>query len=567
MNIKKIILFIVSLIFLILGLNVLKANVARAAEPTTVYFFWGEGCPHCAEEKPFLEKMEDKYPELEVKSFETWNNQENQKLFQKIAAAYDIQARGVPTTFIGNYAPIVGYSDNMADDIEEKIVSCLEDGCIDPGEKAGGISDKKNAEQAESVCLHFFYREDCNQCQNIEGFLSNLEKEYNININRHDVEKQAGLYEDFKENYGVGGGAYPIVFIGERYFIGESAIRDHLESEIVLCQEENCVCPAKNIQGYTPSLPKSGDVTAEEEYKINIPLIGQVNVSNMPLFAMTLLVAFVDGFNPCSLWVITFLLGIVVHSGSRKKTFAVGLTFISIATLVYALFILGLFNTFTVIGYMNWIKLAVATVAFIFGAVNIKDYFWYKKGISFTIPDRFKPQIFKNIRGIMKKESIIAMILATIVMAFGVTFVELICTAGFPVIWTSILAEQGVSKSLFALLFGLYMLIYFIDEFVVFAGVVFTLKASKFEETQGRMLKLIGGIIMLTLSGVWLVKPELMNRISGMFYVFGGAIAAALIINFIFTKVLPKYGIEIGTKEDEKDQDNLKDKKEGENNG
>ncbi len=544
MNLKKIVFYTASLTLLFLGASSLKV---RAAEPTTIYFFWGDGCPHCEEQKPFLEEMENKYPQLEVKSFETWKNRENQKLFQEIAGAYGIEARGVPTTFIGDYEPIIGFADYMADAIEEKIVNCLETGCIDPGEKLGQSSEENPAEQSKDVCLHFFYQEDCNQCQNVDGFLTGLEKEQNININRHNVEKEEELYQEFKENYGIGGGAYPIIFIGDRYLLGESAIYDYLEREIVLCQKDGCSCPAEEIRGFTPSLPKGGDVTPEEEYKINVPLIGNVNVSNMPLLAMTSLVAFVDGFNPCSLWVITFLLGIVVHSGSRKKTFAVGLTFITIATLVYALFILGLFSTFTVIGYMTWIKLAVALVAFIFGVVNIKDYFWYKKGLSFTIPDRFKPKIFKNIRGIMKKESVIPMILATIVMAFGVTFIELICTAGFPVIWTSILAEQGVSKSLFALLFGLYMLIYFIDEFIVFAGVVLTLKASKFEETQGRKLKLVGGIIMLALAVIWLVKPELMNEVTGMFYVFGGALGVAVLVYFIHTRILPKYGIEIGT--------------------
>ncbi len=541
---KKIIFIVVSLTFLLLGTNLFKV---RAAESMTVYFFWGEGCPHCEDEKLFLEEMESKYPQLEVKSFETWKNKENEELFQEMAAAYGIEARGVPTTFIGDYEPIVGYSDSMSDDIEEKIADCIESGCVDPDEKIGAADEK----QAGTVCLHFFYQEDCNQCRNVGEFLADLETEYNIDINRHDVEKEADLYQDFKENYGVGGGAQPIVFIGDRYFIGESAIYDYLEREIILCQKNDCICPVDKIQSYTPSMPKSGDVIPEKEYKINVPLFGEVNVSNMPLLAMTSLVAFVDGFNPCSLWVITFLLGIVVHSGSRKKTLIVGLTFITIATLVYALFILGLFNTFTVVGYMTWIKLAVALVAFIFGVVNVKDYFWYKKGISFTIPDRFKPKIFKNIRGVMKKESIFGMILGTIIMAFGVTVVELICTAGFPVIWTSILAEQGVSKSFFAFLFGLYMLIYFIDEFIVFGGVVLTLKASRFEENQGRKLKLVGGMVMLALAVVWVVKPELMNQVVGMFYVFGGAIGVAVLIYFIHTRILPKYGVEIGAVEED----------------
>ncbi len=106
-------------------------------EKVTVYFFWGEGCPHCAHEKPFLEQLEQKYTELEVKSFETWGNQENAKLFSDMAKAYGTSAMGVPTTFIGNFEPIVGYGsdETTGKQIEDKVIYCIEHGCKNPGEK------------------------------------------------------------------------------------------------------------------------------------------------------------------------------------------------------------------------------------------------------------------------------------------------------------------------------------------------------------------------------------------------------------------------------------------------
>ncbi|MFW5884993.1 MAG: redoxin family protein [Patescibacteria group bacterium] len=97
-----------------------------------VYFFWGEGCPHCAEEKPFLEEMEEKYPELEVKMLETYKDKENSELFQEMAAAYGTQARGVPVTFIGDTEPIVGFSERMETEIEDRIKTCLEKECVNP---------------------------------------------------------------------------------------------------------------------------------------------------------------------------------------------------------------------------------------------------------------------------------------------------------------------------------------------------------------------------------------------------------------------------------------------------
>lgn len=102
-----------------------------------IYFFWGDGCPHCANQKPFLEEMEKKYSELEVKMFEVYRSKNNQKLFQEIAQAYGIQARGVPATFIGDFEPIIGFGtkETTGVEIENRIKQCIEDSCISPEKK------------------------------------------------------------------------------------------------------------------------------------------------------------------------------------------------------------------------------------------------------------------------------------------------------------------------------------------------------------------------------------------------------------------------------------------------
>lgn len=102
---------------------------------TVVYFFWADGCSHCAKQKPWLEELEEEHADLEVKMLETYNNQENARLFQEMARAYGIQARGVPATFIGDYNPIVGFSESMKPSIENKIETCLNEGCINPESK------------------------------------------------------------------------------------------------------------------------------------------------------------------------------------------------------------------------------------------------------------------------------------------------------------------------------------------------------------------------------------------------------------------------------------------------
>jgi len=136
---------------------------------------------------------------------------------------------------------------------------------------------------------------------------------------------------------------------------------------------------------------------------------------------------------------------------------------------------------------------------------------------------------------------------ATVVLAAGVSLVEFSCTAGFPVLWTNLLTSQKVTASVFILLLLLYMVIYQFDEMVIFLTAVTTLKASKLEEKHGRILKLIGGMLMLTLGLVMLINPTYMNSLSGSLLVFGITLALILLVLLVHRKILPAYGIWIGT--------------------
>jgi len=274
----------------------------------------------------------------------------------------------------------------------------------------------------------------------------------------------------------------------------------------------------------------------------------KINLERQSLFISTLLISFVDGVNPCSVWVLTMLLALTLHTGSRKKVLVIGFIFLTVTAAVYAMFITGLFTFFSIVSFATWIQAIVALVAVFFAAVNIKDYFWYKEGISFTISDENKPGIFHRMRKVMDaSQSFWGMAGATVVLAAGVSLVEFSCTAGFPVLWTNLLTSQKVTASVFILLLLLYMVIYQFDEMVIFLTAVTTLKASKLEEKHGRILKLIGGMLMLTLGLVMLINPTYMNSLSGSLLVFGITLALILLVLLVHRKILPAYGIWIGT--------------------
>ncbi len=422
------------------------------------------------------------------------------------------------------------------------------------------ISTPAIAQEEHEITAYFFWGDGCPHCQKVKdsGVLDNLSGLENVEVKRLEVyidKTNQDLFSEYSEKMGIGKLEQNVPFLvvecGEKlsYLLGDEPIISNLKDENYLNKLANCELSL-----------------TEEKQVIKIPFIGEIDLSSGSLGLVTILIAFVDGFNPCSLWVLTFLLGIVINSGSRKKIVIVGLTFLFVTSAAYGAFMLGLFKIFSFTGYMIWIKTVVALVATIFAVVNIKDYFWYKKGLSFTISDKYKPKFFKDVRQIMKgTDSIWAMISGTAIMALGIVLVELPCTAGFPVIWTSIVAKHELSMIAFTSFFLLYLAVYLLDELLVFGTVAFTLKASRFEEKHGRILKLIGGMIMLALAVCLLFFPDIMNDIGGILIVFGIAVMVSFAIMLLHRKILPKFGIKIGSEENLLSPDTLKDDEIGAN--
>lgn len=412
--------------------------------------------------------------------------------------------------------------------------------------------------EPERVIIYFFWGQTCPYCHQQIIFLDELQAQYpHVVVREYEIynsRENRTYLERILARRGLQVQGVPTTLIHDRHWVGfNDNVARQITAAVEVCSQMICSDPGAGIVPVDEALapapaPEIEIVASGDEQTIALPFIGEISLAGQSLWFSTVLISFVDGFNPCSLWVLSILLALVIHSGSRKKTLIVGLTFLITTTLVYGLFIVGLFSIFTFVGFIGWIQVAVALLALGFALINIKDYFWYKEGVSFTIADRHKPGIYRNIRGLMSGEkSDTALIGATAAMALGIALVELPCTTGFPLLWTNLLAAHEVTALMFAMLLGLYMLIYLADELFVFGTVVVTLKASKFEEKQGRILKLIGGMIMLALAITLLIDPGIMNDIGSSVLVFGLALLAAVALLVIHRQILPRWGVYIGT--------------------
>jgi cytochrome c biogenesis protein CcdA len=260
---------------------------------------------------------------------------------------------------------------------------------------------------------------------------------------------------------------------------------------------------------------------------VDVPLVGGIDVTRHSLLVATAVIALVDGFNPCSLWALSILLALVLNTRSRRRVAAVGLTFLAVTTILYGVYIIGLYSVLSYVGYLAWIRVAVAALAITFGIINVKDYFAFGRGPSLTISARRKPQLYQRMRYVADPDRPLLPVLGgTAALAVGVSLLETPCTAGFPVLWADLLAEQGVAAATAVALFAVYMVVFLVDELLVLAGAIVAMRVTKMTERHGRLLKLVGGVVMLTLAAVLLFAPQLMESIAGALVVF---LAAALV--------------------------------------
>ena len=358
----------------------------------------------------------------------------------------------------------------------------------------------------DTVELVIFHGDGCPHCAAMLDFLDELRDAYpRLAVTDYEVWNDKDNEQRFIETLAALGtepDGVPTVVIDGTVIVGHSdAVEARLEGIV-----------ADLSAGLTP--------TDEDEFVVDVPFVGNVDVGSGSMVGATALIAFVDGVNPCSLWVLSMLMALVVHSGSRRRVFAVGGMFLVITSLLYGLYMVGAYSALSVVGQRTWIRLAVALVAGTFGVLHIKEH-WTTKGPSVAIGAEHKPGLFRRMRRLADMDrSLPGTLGGTAVLAVGVSLLETPCTAGLPLLWTNLLAERDVPTSGAVLLFLLYLLIFLIDELVIFGAAVLTMRATKMQEHHGQTLQLIGGTLMLTLAVAMVAAPELLESIGGTALVF-----------------------------------------------
>lgn len=247
---------------------------------------------------------------------------------------------------------------------------------------------------------------------------------------------------------------------------------------------------------------------AETIERIALPFFGSLAVEDVGLPLFTVVVGLLDGFNPCAMWVLLFLLSLLVNVQDRIKMLLIAGTFVCASGLVYFAFMAAWLNVFMLVGVSAAVRAVLGSVAVIVGLVNVKDFFAFGRGFSFSIPAFAKPGIYARARRVLQADNLSGALAAVIVLALLVNTVELLCTAGFPAVYTHILTRHALRWPAYYGYLALYNVAYMLDDGIMVLTAVITLSRFKLQERGGRWLKLVSGVVLFALGLTLLLRPQ-----------------------------------------------------------
>lgn len=399
----------------ILGLFVaglfLPGGVRGQSELVPVYVFWGEGCPHCADLKEYLETVDWEEEGVEVKLLEIYKNRQNLGLMKDVGQELGEEGGGVPFSVVGDRV-LVGYMDG--------VTGRLLDGLID----------------------------ECRQgeCEDVVGEL--------VVGRRGVVMEEVEMGKEVVDDVGV---------------VGVSGREDGLGVEI--------------------------------------PLVGKVDVANWSLPLLTVVLGLLDGFNPCAMWVLVFLIGLLLSMEDVRRRWILGLAFIGATGVVYVLFLTAWLNFFLVVGWLWWVRLLIGLVAIGSGVYHLKEYYEKTTKCKVIDPEKRK-KIFGRLEKITRSQSLGVALVGIVLLAFSVNVVELVCSAGLPAIFSQTLSLAELSWWKYGGYILLYVSMFVADDVVVFVGAMKAMQVMGTNDKYVRWSNLVGGVVIGLLGVLLIFKPE-----------------------------------------------------------
>lgn len=359
----------------------------------------------------------------------------------------------------------------------------------DYNDYVGKYYDIKNDDK---VNIYLFYSKICPHCQKEEKYFETLKEKYQdkINIYTYEVtenktnnEIMKSLKKELKENsQGV-----PFTIIGSKTFLGyDESLNERIENTIESYLDEN----TKTDNTYT------------------IPILGKIEAKNASIILIAIILGFIDGFNPCAMWILLLLINMCISIKDKKKMLIVCLTFIITSGIIYFLSMLGI-GFILDLTTISYIRNIIAILAIILGIYNLYTYLKTRKQTGCHVVKKEKRKtIITKINNILNNKNTLLMFGGTIILATSVSLVEMACSLGFPTIFLELLSINNIHSFLKVTYLLIYILFYLIDDIVVLFLSIKAFETKGISTKYNKYVHLIGGLIMILMGVLLIFKPE-----------------------------------------------------------
>lgn len=372
-----------------------------------------------------------------------------------------------------------------------------------------------NAE--EEVNLYLFHSQDCSHCAAERQWLDSIKDDYSyLNIYEFEVTRDkdnSKLHEQVKERLSSTSQYVPFTVIGEQYWIGWNennqdkiieAIENYDHSKRDIVYEV-----INNISG--EKINNNNEEENVEDASFTVPVLGKIDAKKVSLPLLAVVIGFVDGFNPCAMWVLIFLISMLMGTRNKKRMWTLGLTFLVSSAVVYLLFMVAWLNIAVGLNEIMWVRLLIALVALIGAFINLKSFYKSVKSKDSgceVVDNTKRKKLMAKIKEFTSEKSLILALIGVIALAFSVNLIELACSAGLPLIFTQILALNNLGLVEYMLYILIYILFFLIDDIIVFLIAMKTLEITGISTKYTKYSHLIGGIIMLVIGLLMIFKPS-----------------------------------------------------------
>ena len=363
--------------------------------------------------------------------------------------------------------------------------------------------------------IYLFYGKTCPHCAEEEEFLESYLGIYdNVELVKYEVwnsKENRELLTKVQDELNNHASGVPYLVIGEKVIVGYTeGIHDkQIKKEIKeYVSTKKPVDVIKLIdEGNHIEKPKE---KPKEDKEFTLPILGKVNAKNISLPLLAVVLGLVDGFNPCAMWVLIFLISMLIGLKDKKKLILYGSVFLITSGLVYFGLMFTWLSVIAKVSVSLVFRIIIAVFALGAGIYNLYSYIKsLKENDGCTVTNtKQRKTIMTKIKKFTSEKNVILAILGIIVLAIGVNFIELLCSAGLPTLFTEILAINNISMGKGIMYNLIYIIFFMLDDFIIFMIAVTTMNIKVISTKYSKYSHLVAGIIMLIIGILLILKPE-----------------------------------------------------------